>query len=72
MFATLNLLCLWCLAVEQNVNKCFFANIDLFFYWHAQIIETYIIDLLLQAHSRLRQEFNVCVSLWKKRHMRRS
>ena len=37
------------IGAEQHVNGCFFANIDVFFYWLAQIIGTYIIDLLSRA-----------------------
>ena len=35
MSAIASLLCFGCLAPGQNVNGCFFANIDVFFYWPA-------------------------------------
>ena len=46
----------------------FSANIDVFFYWPALIIETSIIDLLLPACQDLRLDFHVYASLRKKRH----
>ena len=63
MSVTLSLVCFGCFVEGQHVNECFFGNIDVFFYWPAWIIGTYIIDLLT-----LQQELNVCAPLKKKRH----
>ena len=65
MVVTLNLAAFQCFAAEQQVNECFFSNIDIFFIDQHKSLE-YITDSLSRAKSRQRQELNVCVPLWKK------
>ena len=65
MSVTASLLCFGCFAAGKHVDGCFFGNIvsiDL----HGSL--THITDLLSRALSRLWQEFDVFVSLWKKCH----
>ena len=49
MSVTASLVCFGCFAAGQHVNGCFFANIDVFFYWSVKIIEIYTMNLLSRA-----------------------